>query len=517
MSAPTNPTVLVVDDDPTFRRFAELSLGRRGYTCVLASNAAEARERLEGFGPETFCCVVTDHRMPGEDGVSLLGWLRDRDSSLAGVLATAEGERRLVGRSLRAGACNFLYKPVGAEELRRAVALAATVTERRRQAAQLRLDVEQVGTVLKAAIEANVAHSGFALDFCFHPKHEAGGDFLVVSRLPDGREILLLTDVAGHDLRAAWVSAFFHGMAHGLIDSGAPLEEVFRRFNQRLLDAPVIGEQMSSLAVCALLADRASGRLRAYVCGSPAPVWVDPDGWACPLAGRPSSPLGWFDDLAMETASIDVPAGAVWIWTDGLEELASQQGASSLSVAHALLHARAAGAPPEWLADAADDVLALRLWPGLEPGMAAPDAPEPLVAEVYSPDQLAGIDGLQAGWGRSLDIALPTLARNIHFDLMLCAREALINALQHGCREGDNARFQIAWLPGERLLQLRVSDPGPGHLSDAAQLAEGDAGELADAHRGLLLMRSLPSRFTAARNGAELTLDFSLTGANECH
>jgi anti-sigma regulatory factor (Ser/Thr protein kinase) len=57
------------------------------------------------------------------------------------------------------------------------------------------------------------------------------------------------------------------------------------------------------------------------------------------------------------------------------------------------------------------------------------------------------------------------------------------------------------------LLRIRVSDPGPGHSFDGSA-HEGDERELAEDHRGLMLIRALCEHLTSLRNGAELIMDF---------
>lgn len=115
--------VLVLDDDPAGRRLLELVLSHRGWQVLLAASVAEARTRLQGPAaggdphgvpggvPDL---VLLDLRLPGEDGVALLQWMRAQPA-LAAVPAIcvsasiAPGER---SRMLAAGFDAFVPKPI---------------------------------------------------------------------------------------------------------------------------------------------------------------------------------------------------------------------------------------------------------------------------------------------------------------------------------------------------------------------------------------------------------------------
>ncbi|HET9013155.1 MAG TPA: ATP-binding protein [Gemmatimonadaceae bacterium] len=80
-AAPTQPRVLVVDDEPTLRLIQHRLLSNAGMHVVLAANGADAREALQR---ESFDLVISDLRMPGEmDGRELLAWLARERPALA--------------------------------------------------------------------------------------------------------------------------------------------------------------------------------------------------------------------------------------------------------------------------------------------------------------------------------------------------------------------------------------------------------------------------------------------------
>ncbi|WP_209427229.1 response regulator transcription factor [Pararhodobacter sp. SW119] len=105
--------LLIVDDDERIRALLKKYLVRQGFLVTAAQDAAQARRLLSGLA---FDLVVLDVMMPGEDGVSLTRWLRERVATPV-ILLTARGETgdRIVG--LEAGADDYLPKPFEPREL----------------------------------------------------------------------------------------------------------------------------------------------------------------------------------------------------------------------------------------------------------------------------------------------------------------------------------------------------------------------------------------------------------------
>lgn len=498
--------VLAVDDDPVFRRFVEFALADSGYRVILAPDVPSARARLESLGLDACACVLVDYAMPGEDGIDLLRWLKERCPVLSAVMITAMGEKQLVEKTLREGVTEFLDKPIRPADLCRAVAKASDLTAQRRSQAELRRQVEQTDAVKKIVLESMLSQGDIVLEYRFHPRFSCGGDFLTHHRLPGGDDLFLITDVAGHDLTATLQSSYLHGMLKGFLMSGQPLETVLLNYNRFLFGGPT-GE-VSSVSVSSLQVNRETGCVLALNYGGPPPLFIDWQGWAQTMGARASSPLGWFEDAKPTVTQVGIPPGPVWMWTDGLEQLADELGASPPAVAYALLEARA-GQDPEWLAEAGDDVLVARIWPGASAHSAPAAYAHPLIADEYGSEMISNIDRLQERWERSLKLALPELSNSIRHDLLLCSREAVLNSLKHGCDAYGKAQFQVLYDPSVPVLRVRVSDCGVGYHFDVEQHVEQDRREPVSCHRGLLLIHSLAARVSTSRNGAELTMEFS--------
>ena len=105
--------LLVVDDDERIRGLLQKYLIRQGFLVTIARDATQARKLLQGLA---FDLIVLDVMMPGEDGISLTGWLRTR-STVPVIMLTARGEARDRITGLEAGADDYIPKPFEPREL----------------------------------------------------------------------------------------------------------------------------------------------------------------------------------------------------------------------------------------------------------------------------------------------------------------------------------------------------------------------------------------------------------------
>jgi DNA-binding NtrC family response regulator len=108
--------VLVVDDDPVQRRLLENMVRKAGYEAVIAAGGDEAFALLTADMPQ-IDCVVLDLVMPELDGLGLLARMRDEGINVPVIVQTAHGGIDNVVSAMRAGAVDFVVKPVGFERL----------------------------------------------------------------------------------------------------------------------------------------------------------------------------------------------------------------------------------------------------------------------------------------------------------------------------------------------------------------------------------------------------------------
>lgn len=128
--------VLVVDDDPVQRRLLEAMLQRLEFDAVLAEGGEQGLALLDTPDRGSIDCIVLDLVMPEIDGFTFLQRMRERGIDLPVIVQTAQGSIDTVVTAMRAGASDFVVKPVGVERmqvsLRNALNQAALAGEVRR-------------------------------------------------------------------------------------------------------------------------------------------------------------------------------------------------------------------------------------------------------------------------------------------------------------------------------------------------------------------------------------------------
>lgn len=110
----TQSLVMLVDDEPEIRASYSQALDLAGYR---VRSFATAEGALDLIGHAFDGVIVTDIRLPGMDGMTLLGRVRDVDSDIPVVLVTGHADLPLAVRAMREGAYDFLEKPASAQHL----------------------------------------------------------------------------------------------------------------------------------------------------------------------------------------------------------------------------------------------------------------------------------------------------------------------------------------------------------------------------------------------------------------
>jgi FixJ family two-component response regulator len=112
-------TVHVVDDDASFRTAIERRLKKAGYTVATYASSQQLLERLpDESGPG---CILLDVRIPGLSGPDLQDRLSKLGSTLPIVFLSGYADVATTVRTIKAGAEDFLTKPVSSEQLLRAI------------------------------------------------------------------------------------------------------------------------------------------------------------------------------------------------------------------------------------------------------------------------------------------------------------------------------------------------------------------------------------------------------------
>ena len=119
--------VLVVDDEADIRELLDITLARMGLAADCAANLAEARQLL---GQQRYQLCLTDMRLPDGEGLGLVKFIGERLPELPVAVITAHGSMENAVSALKAGAFDYLSKPVSLEQLRVLVKSALDLPEK---------------------------------------------------------------------------------------------------------------------------------------------------------------------------------------------------------------------------------------------------------------------------------------------------------------------------------------------------------------------------------------------------
>jgi len=109
------PRVLVVDDEADIRELLDLTLSRMGLAADCAGSVAEARECL---GRERYQLCLTDMRLPDGEGLEVVHLVAEHSPETPVAVITAFGSTENAVAALKAGAFDYLAKPVALDQLR---------------------------------------------------------------------------------------------------------------------------------------------------------------------------------------------------------------------------------------------------------------------------------------------------------------------------------------------------------------------------------------------------------------
>ncbi len=122
----TAKQVLIIDDEPDICELIEITLSRMGLESRSAMNVTDALKLIEA---ERFDLCLTDMRLPDGDGIEMVKYVQRNHPGVPIAVITAHGNMELAVQALKAGAFDFVSKPVDIQILRNLVSSATTVPD----------------------------------------------------------------------------------------------------------------------------------------------------------------------------------------------------------------------------------------------------------------------------------------------------------------------------------------------------------------------------------------------------
>jgi DNA-binding response OmpR family regulator len=134
--------ILFADDDATSRLIAQTALRSLGHECHTVDDGAQAWDAFQSRQPDV---VISDWLMPGLSGLDLCRIIRAHPGSYTYfIMVTGQGGHEHVLEGMRAGADDYLVKPLDSEDLEARLIAAARVTSVHRQLSDQRTELERL-------------------------------------------------------------------------------------------------------------------------------------------------------------------------------------------------------------------------------------------------------------------------------------------------------------------------------------------------------------------------------------
>ena len=318
--------ILIVDDDATSRRLLAKMLSSAGYVCRETDNATDALRRVEEEQPAV---LLLDFQMPGMDGAEALRRLRAHPNpaiaQLPVIMLTGHGESEVA--CLKAGADDFVIKPINAEVLRARIgtqlrlnSLRVQLQHQNQELEAWRRNLERDLAAARLTQQSLIPQEppklpGWEIAACYRPVIEVGGDIYGWLPIKDNRWLFWIADATGHGASAALMTTLakllFH---HGHEQRRHPVA-IMEAVNNDLRG--IFGGRSFMSAMCVAL-DPNNGRASVVGAGHP-PLLVTRFGRGTEAIASSAPPLGLVDQSQFTETTLELnPGDAFTLYTDGL-------------------------------------------------------------------------------------------------------------------------------------------------------------------------------------------------------
>jgi sigma-B regulation protein RsbU (phosphoserine phosphatase) len=329
--------ILIVDDDRMSRELLVRALQRDGFAAAECETAREALQLMEG---ETPALLVSDYEMPEFNGAQLCHMVRHHDNpNVAGIpiilLTAYAGEEHEV-ECLRAGANDFVSKPVNTAILKARIETHLRLHALRTQLQQQNTELEQWRRSHEMDLEAAQITqqailplqwpkiSGWEVASHFQPVIQVGGDIYDWIKLPGDGWLFWIADVTGHGASAALLTALCKLVFRNAASECKSPCEVLRAVN---VDFYAILRGKSFMTAACMVVDGDSGHIAFSGAGHPPLLIVRKNGEVESLASQ-GPPVGILANQQCGESTTELqPGDTAVLYTDGLYSMLDETGA----------------------------------------------------------------------------------------------------------------------------------------------------------------------------------------------
>ena len=343
--------LLIVEDNPIYAEILRQLLQVLGNDMQFDVHWVDTAEKAQAaIQQQPYELVLLDYRLPTADGLTVLAGFctLPEDRQPAVIMLTGMGREEIAVEAMKRGAKDYLSKDdldttsllraiTSALERRRLeIDLRRSVIELRERDAQLKTDLNLAREIQEAFLPhtypvfpAGVPAEQSALRFChkYLPTTVLGGDFFDVFPVADHKVGLLISDVMGHGVRAALITAILRALAEELTPVADDPGQFLTEINRRMLGILRQSRTPMFATACYLVADSHTGQARFAIAGHPSPIQLQRRAQQVavltPPPGHAGPVLGAFEDAVYPVCTAALAAGdSIILYTDGLVDVA---------------------------------------------------------------------------------------------------------------------------------------------------------------------------------------------------
>jgi two-component system sensor histidine kinase ChiS len=313
--------ILIVDDEPVNLLIVINNLASEGYDVITAENGEQVDEILStGEIPD---CILLDVMLPRISGFDICRKIRKKYSShaLPIIMLTARNTTRDIVAGIKAGANDYLVKPVSGEELIARVGNLVSMKNSVKLQSELKIirnELELATELQKSILPSSIpSMKGFDIATRFIPSSHVSGDFYDYHLKDETNIGIIVADVAGHGIPAAMVSSMMQMAYSSMKNRYTEPSDILLNINGILCAYP----EGVYLTACCVHLNSVSGTMRYSNAGHP-PILIhrrpEKKMLSYSVNGRP---IGIFDDSMYSTMEIDlIPGDRIILYTDGILE-----------------------------------------------------------------------------------------------------------------------------------------------------------------------------------------------------
>lgn len=322
------PHALIVDSDPETGRVLKENVqaiyDSAPLTITVAGTDAEALT-LIGAGQE-FDIALVAIDSPTISGMTLFSKIEERAFRVPRIALSSAADLGGIRKAMNEGATDFLLKPISIDDFKSTVERVLAQVERRRRNWRERTEYSALKREVDIAVDIQTrilpsdfpGIEGYAVHAATQPAKSMGGDFYDVFKLEDGRIGMVMADVSGKGIPAAFYMAVAHTLLRSVALAGGAPDACLRQVNDLLCEYNIPGMFVSALYG---ILDTANHTFTFANAGHQPPYKRAADGTLATYAGGEGTVLGVMAEMEFGHETVKLaPDEFIFMFTDGVTE-----------------------------------------------------------------------------------------------------------------------------------------------------------------------------------------------------